>query len=708
LQRREREEYGTADNEQQIYLMSIIITTTFLFIFVIFIFVILRRRRYKNQGWNDADEERVGEDGQAMLLLLQQQNQQQPDLIRNGTAPEKCQLISRLNNCNTNLLDHFVVRCDPLPSVPHTLSSVNTDIIGHNNNFSNTNLTTFNHSSASISGTPKLMPTSALSMATTTTTATITTSEDDNNESEPDYAEPIIVDKTPSPPPSKLTPTTPLLLRNNANHMNICPNESKPLSSELRQHLMHIKVSEDMMTTGYFSISQQLGVGLYIPPNAIDFHSTDKTDPQLSLYYGIDLDSKCAGVSSLSPVVILGNYGTIDLNRPIVLCVQHCLSVRHAKVPKGLSILWQENIDSSQLKSNQKWIEVLRYGEEDLNTSCYLEIDDTFIYLLTNLTGKYMFCVRKESNQKINFKNCANFKDNTNIHDTKDRISSPLIRELGLVKLLNFSLSIEQFSSTEHLLRVYIYDNIASSIINFSNEALNNRRIQVGDENTVLKLSSNTGSLCLEILTPNEGRIKGMKRVEVPLTHLWNSGPNSLLHCSFIVINSPIICGALSKLNYQIKVWQNKNNDSNRCASNVVIIDYNDNCAQNNNCFDDKKQVIDETLKLYGDSDIGLRLSLATHLDLPRSDHKDWRELASFCKFDHYLPYFASQQSPTTSLLDLWEAKLLNDLRDNSDGNDFESLQNLTQELFKRRLIDILREMQREELIPTLWRQIDN
>ena len=710
LQRREREESGAADNEQQIYLMSIIITTTFLFLFIVFVFILLKRKRIKNQEWNDSDEERVGEDGQAMLLLLQQQNQQQPDLIRNG-GPEKCQLISRLNDCNTNLLDHFVVRCDPLPSVPHTMSSANSDLVSHNNNLINCSQSSFNHLNASMSGTPKLKPTSAMSMATTTTTATITTSEDDNNDSEPDYAEPIILNKSPSPPPiSQMTVTTPQMSRISPNHPSKSASNELTQTPELR-HLIDIKVREDMSTTGYFSFAPQLGVGLYIPPNAIDFCTTDVRDPQLSIHYGIDLESRCPGVSSLSPVVIIGNYGTIDLNRPLVICVEHCLSLRHGKVPKGLSILWQENINSAHIKSNQKWIEVLRYGEEDLNTSCFVEIDSMFIYLSTNLSGKYMFCVRKETNPKNKFKNCNHLRDESHIHDTNDtknRISSPLIRELGLTKALNFALSIEQFSSTEHLLRVYIYDNISSSRLNFLNEASNNRLTKIGDQSTVLQLYSSAGPLGLELLTPFEGKVKGMKRAEVPLTHLWNCGPNSLLHCSFIIINGAVVSGNPSKLNYEIKVWQNSINGSDRCYDNSILINYShDSNEDNYNNNFDKKQVRDRVIKLYGNSDIDIRLSIAQHLDLPRSDQKDWRQLASVCGLDHYLPYFASQQSPTTNLLDLLEATVLNDLKDNEmNENDVQCLE--AKQSLNRRLIEILERMERQELIPLVWRQIDN
>ena len=208
-----------------------------------------RRQKYKNQEWNDEDEERTGEDRQTMFLLFQQphqnhnQQQQQPDLIRNDSS-EKYQLISRVNNCNSNLVEHFVVRCDPLPSVPNTNSSIDSGIASNNNNNNNISNINGNHQvnhllTPSISGTPKVTPTSVISTTTTTgttrtrTTATATTSssstscisssssssDDETDSDEPEYAEPIFNISTnqknqnikmnrlsPQPPPIPSTP----------------------------------------------------------------------------------------------------------------------------------------------------------------------------------------------------------------------------------------------------------------------------------------------------------------------------------------------------------------------------------------------------------------------------------------------------------------------------------------------------------------------
>ena len=218
--------------------MSIIIATTFLFIFVVIVFVLLKRRRLKNQEWNSAEEERVGEEGHQMILLLQQ-SQQQPDLIRNE-GPEKCQLISRLNDCNTNLLDHFVVRCDPLPSVPHTLSSANSDLVSQNANQIACSQSSFNHSNhGSMVGTPRLKPTSAVSMATITTTATISTSEDDNNYSEPEYAEPIMVNRSRSPSP----PPPPISRSFGPQCQCVCPRHSPSIAANRRPPFQSTKDS---------------------------------------------------------------------------------------------------------------------------------------------------------------------------------------------------------------------------------------------------------------------------------------------------------------------------------------------------------------------------------------------------------------------------------------------------------------------------------
>lgn len=187
LQRRENED---ADDNRQIYLVSIIITSAFLFISVIFVFVMLRRRRYKSPAWSEGDDEQSEDDGQAVMLLVQKQ--QQPDLIRSGTG-EKMQLISRLNNYNGSALEHFVVQYDPVANS----SNAHNIALNHKNNE-----LPFNHSPMSNPVPPKLIPTSVLSVATATT-ATIT-SEDDSVDSEPEYAEPMINN-------AKSLPSTPSL-----------------------------------------------------------------------------------------------------------------------------------------------------------------------------------------------------------------------------------------------------------------------------------------------------------------------------------------------------------------------------------------------------------------------------------------------------------------------------------------------------------------
>jgi len=159
--------------------------------------------------------------------------------------------------------------------------------------------------------------------------------------------------------------------------------------------------------------------------------------------------------------------------------------------------------------------------------------------------------------------------------------------------------------------------------------------------------------------------------------------------------------GVHSQSNFQIKVWQNKVNESHeRSANRSVILNYKHD-HNDIRCLDQIKS--DELIKLYGDSDIGFRLCLTAHLDLPRNDEKDWREFASICKLDHYLPYFSSQHSPTTHLMDLWEAKLLTNCH--SDNDDTSIRQRINNGILKQNIIDVLSDMQRDELISIVWNE---
>lgn len=210
-QKREKEEKDSSlrsgRNEQEMYLLSVI-TTTFFFIFLLFVVIMFRRRRMKNQDTTFVDEETGRQDGHSIHLLLQQQQQQQllqhpnqspPDLIRG----DKMQLISRLNNFNGNVLEHFVIRNDhliPNPSPGHVMQQSHPSIPVQtvNPTLNNNPHPVNSHSSSSSS------PVSSVALAQQRSRQPVgrgggpgsvsgaSSAGDCDESSEPDYAEPIL------------------------------------------------------------------------------------------------------------------------------------------------------------------------------------------------------------------------------------------------------------------------------------------------------------------------------------------------------------------------------------------------------------------------------------------------------------------------------------------------------------------------------------
>ena len=113
----------------------------FVTVSIVVLLLLLRRRNFHRKNSPSFIDAR-GEDGHSIHLLLQQQQQQhqqgrqtgmQPDLIRGGNSSsggeasgrggggDKMQLISRLNNFDSNIVEHLVIRNEHLMSNQSTL-----------------------------------------------------------------------------------------------------------------------------------------------------------------------------------------------------------------------------------------------------------------------------------------------------------------------------------------------------------------------------------------------------------------------------------------------------------------------------------------------------------------------------------------------------------------------------------------------------------
>ena len=754
--------------------------------------------------------------------------------------PEKYPFISRLkhpgsaaSSKNTNiLLEHLVLRngagsseAHPLPTIP-SVNSLNSFVTGNSsvNKYEepifpngllrsphpSSNHHHFLHSKPPL---PPTMPqtTSALSNTSgsgntgTISTNTTNTSESENsNESEPDYAEPIINydgasggglgqggmtsggPRPPSvPPPVNKNPSTPLMQRSALMSSSLHSSEIAFSKAE-----KFIKLTDDLLEGGHYSMMANLGVGLYLTPGFIAPGQPETHN--LYLRYGIDTAAKLPSTplmySSLSSVVTVAfskspNSGAVPptfsglLWRPFVLAFKHCIAVRGNSVAslakalgsKNLTVLWQDVEGYSTGKQQGSWTEVLRYGDEDLNTGCYVEFDAQYVYLVSKYVGRYVLCVKTDqsgANRKAHPESPLALSLSPNLHHAE------------FSKLINFSMSIEQLTPTEHLVKVYAYDNLPSSTLVLRNDLsptagsssvnASTIRLRVGRSTIIsaLRLSGRGGSLFFELKPPDQTRhrVKGSSRLEVPLAHIWftSGGSTSPLAVSFIVANNSTVirectrkgcatlgggsgiyenelpffdemvdegdhhllrqesspveeeddssdsdelvtetdqesaaeeapnrhgnsrrkAGALPQavkqqqhhqqldhlheaeadLNYEVTVWQGAGTAKNSATPISSLVTLNSAstirlCQPANT----SAYYVERSLRhLFTEVDLQVRQQIVDALDRPRSDQLDWRSLAAAAGFDHYLPFFATQPSPSASILELWEAKVLN------------------------------------------------
>lgn len=744
--------------------------------------------------------------------------------------PEKYPFISRLKHPGTTsskgnnlLIDHLVLRngagssdsAHPLPTIPsvnslHSFATGNSSVNKYEEPIFPNGLLRSPHPSSNhhhfLHSKPPLPPTlpqttSALSNTSgsgntgTISTNTTNTSESENsNESEPDYAEPIINydslgaagmtangPRPPSVPPplNKNANSTPLMQRSNLMNSSL---QHSPAEIAFSKAEKFIKLSDDIIEFGHYSMMANLGVGLYLTPGFIAPGQPETSN--LYLRYGIDTAAKLPTTpllySSLSSVVTVAfskspNSGAVPptfsglLWRPFVLAFKHCIAVRGNSVAslakvlgsKNLTVLWQDVEGSpKQGNSSASWTEVLHYGDEDLNTGCYVEFDAQYVYLVSKYVGRYVLCVKADqmSNRKT-------------VHPESPLALSlsPNLSHVDFSKLINFSLSIEQLTPNEHLVKVYAYDNLPSSTLALRNDLAptsasscsgSTIRLRVGRSTTTsaLRLSARSGPLFFELKPPDRTRhrVKGSSRLEVPLAHVWftSGGSTSPLAVSFIVANNSTVirectrkgCGTVNgsygiyenelpffdeldeddhrkesstspvdssdssdelvtetdqespaeevlggrrsskkerrqgglpltapprqqldhlheaeaDLNYEVSVWQAGTAKNAPPISSMVTLNSASTmrlCQPSNT----SAYYVERSLRhLFSEADLQMRQQIVDALDTPRSDQLDWRSLAAAAGFDHYLPFFATQPSPSASILELWEAKVLN------------------------------------------------
>ncbi|KAG7517645.1 netrin receptor UNC5A isoform X4 [Solea senegalensis] len=137
---------------------------------------------------------------------------------------------------------------------------------------------------------------------------------------------------------------------------------------------------------------------------------------------------------------------------------------------------------------------------------------------------------------------------------------------------------------------------------------------------------------------------------EIPFYHIWN-GSQRYLHCTFTLERLSL---STCELTCQLCVWQVEGEGQS------FSLDFN--IAKDTRAVDSEFLLMDSNATaLAGPSAFQIpyliRQKICSSLDAPCPNGADWRMLAQRLKLERHMSFFASKASPTSLILDLWEAQ---------------------------------------------------
>ncbi|CAM1331977.1 UNC5C (predicted) [Pycnogonum litorale] len=336
----------------------------------------------------------------------------------------------------------------------------------------------------------------------------------------------------------------------------------------------------------------------------------------------------------LSPIVELGP-SDVSVNKPVILVIPHCADMVDGK--------WKFSIyqDSSSSSSNPHWEKVCNIGEETINTPVYCQVDTKYCYVMTETLSRVVLVGRSTNKAKA----------------------------VKLLKMLVFAPTVK--SLMDFSIRVYCVQDTPAAVQNVlqQEKTLNGKMVA---KVSTMKLVDNLSPLCISLTSLTFGwKIKPTAVYqEIPFCHIWNGSQNNL-YCSFSMeqVEAPI-----NHLGCNILVHQRDDRLSavQLCVQTEIdeemhiykeIEPTNDDIM--NYAADTLNFCKKETLRLGSSA----RKQICIALDEPNAKGRDWRLLAKHLQVDRYINYFATKLSPTEHILDLWEARNIDETGINDLAN---------------------------------------
>ncbi|XP_019725626.1 netrin receptor UNC5A isoform X5 [Hippocampus comes] len=376
-------------------------------------------------------------------------------------------------------------------------------------------------------------------------------------------------------------------------------------------------LSRDVANTSYGTFNflggrltiPNTGISLLIPPEAIPRGKIYEI--YLTVQKKEDLRLPLAGCQTLlSPVVSCGPPGVV-LSRPVILSMDQCSD---ACLDNWAIRLKKQNYEGA-------WEDVLLMGEELASDPYYCQLEAETCQLFSEQLGT--FALVGES-----------------LH-------------MGAAKRLRLVLFSDAYCSTlEYNIRVYCMDDtqdVFKEVMQMERQ-LGGRLI---DEPHMLLFKDSYHNLRLSIHDMPQAHWRSKLLAgyqEIPFYHIWN-GSQRYLHCTFTLERLSL---GTCELTCQLCVWQVEGEGQS------FSLDFN--IAKDTRAVDSEFLLMDTSATaLAGPSAFQIpyliRQKICSSLDTPCPKGADWRMLAQRLKLERHMSFLASKASPTSAILDLWEAQ---------------------------------------------------
>ncbi|XP_028669562.1 netrin receptor UNC5A [Erpetoichthys calabaricus] len=351
------------------------------------------------------------------------------------------------------------------------------------------------------------------------------------------------------------------------------------------------------------------GVSLLVPPEAIPRGKIYEV--YLTIQRKEDVRLPLAGCQTLlTPIVSCGPPGVV-LTRPVILSMDHCAEIN----PEN----WAIKLKKQSYEGT--WEDVLQVGEELPSDSYYCQLEADKCRIFMEQLGRFTL--------------------------VGESLSMAATKRLKLILFAPVCCT-----TLEYSIRVYCMDDtqdVFKEVMQLERQ-LGGRLI---DEPQVLLFKDSYHNLRLSIhdMPRAHWRSKLLAGYqEIPFYHIW-SGSQRSLHCTFTLERLSL---STCELSCRLCVWQVEGEGQS------FGIDFN--IAKDTRALEADFFGSDTNAPaLAGPSAFQIpyliRQKICSSLDAPCPHGADWRLLAQRLQLDRHNSFFASKASPTSVILDLWEAQ---------------------------------------------------